>query len=322
MAVFDFGVIVFCSLIILYAGSKFADASSKIGDYYNLPKSVKGVTLDAVSSSAPEFFIAVFSVIAFGYLELGIGTIVGSALFNFLLIPAMCIIISRKRVKLGKEVVYREGAFYAASVMLLLLALFFLETWGFFMAFVFIFCYFAYLYVILKNTRGYWKKTKTRRNKVLGLKNEVIIFLISLVLIGVATYFLTDHSINFAEELNVPPVLIGFTVVAIATSLPDGIISMVNARKGSMDDAISNTLGSNIFNILAGLSIPVLLNVIILGPVEIFFEHFEVLIGLLIVTVALPLMMIKNRVLTPGKAVLLLIIFFLFQAYFVYLAVA
>ena len=75
----DLGVILLSSIIIYLSGKRFAESSSKIGDFLNLPRDVKGATFDAISSSLPELLVALYSVIFFKQFEVGIGTIAGSA---------------------------------------------------------------------------------------------------------------------------------------------------------------------------------------------------------------------------------------------------
>mgnify|MGYP006272839553 CR=1 FL=1 len=319
----DLTVIVFSSLVIFIAGDRFASASSNIGNYFNMPNSVKGATLDAVSSSSPELMVALFSVIAFGSFEIGVGTIVGSALFNLLFIPALCVFASGRRFNLGKEVIYRDGGFYAISLIFLLLALIYSETWGIMVAIIFLLGYCAYVCYIVKNTEDFWHthKQKKKIKKETNLKKEILVGLIGLLLIGVSTYFLTGHSEILAEKMNIPSVIIGFTIVAIATSLPDGVISIADSKKGTNDDAISNMLGSNIFNIFVGLSIPLLIAAIQSGPVNIGFNHIEIVIALLIVTFLILYSLHKNDVISKKKATYFLIAFLAFQAYFLYLAI-
>ncbi len=72
-AIISLAIIFFTSIIIHFSGKYFAESSSKVGDYLHLPRSVKGVTFDAVSSSLPELMIALYSVIFFHKFEVGIG---------------------------------------------------------------------------------------------------------------------------------------------------------------------------------------------------------------------------------------------------------
>ncbi|MGM5481946.1 MAG: sodium:calcium antiporter [Nanobdellota archaeon] len=318
----DLTIIAVSSLIIFIAGDRFASASSNIGEYFNMPNSVKGATLDAISSSSPEVLVAIFSVVAFKSFEIGVGTIVGSALFNLLFIPAICVLSSKRRFNLGKDVIYRDGGFYLLSLVFLMLALLYSKTWGIPVAIIFLLGYCLYVYYIIKNTEEYWQAHKQKKkSKNIDLKKNIMLALTGLIFIGISTYFLTGHSELLAEKMGIHPVIIGFTVVAIATSLPDGVISVADTKKGTNDDAISNMLGSNIFNIFVGLSIPLLIATIMRGPVNIGFHNIEVVIALLITTSLIVYLLHKNNTINKKKAIFFLIAFAAFQAYFFYLAI-
>lgn len=321
----NMAVIFVTSIAIFYAGKMFARASSRIGDYFKLPKSVKGATLDAVSSSSPELMIALFSVIAFNKFEVGIGTVVGSAMFNLLFIPAICVFVSREKFALSKEIIHRDGMFYNMSVFALLAALFYSKVWTIIVPIIFLFLYYRYVHYIIKHTRRHWfdKKLTRKEQKYIGtisLKNEVLISIVSLLIIGLTTYFLTDHSISLAEDLGISPIIIAFTVIAVATSLPDGVISVINARKGSPDDAISNVFGSNIFNILVGLSIPLLIYTLINGPIEIMFDQMAMIIGLLGATILVLFFLAESHTLSKKRAFYMLLMFFVFQVYVIFIS--
>lgn len=316
----DVVVIIFSSLVIFFVGDKFGSASSKIGAYFNIPNSVKGATIDAISSSAPELLVTLFGLIVFGSFEIGVGTIVGSAIFNLLFIPALCVLIAKRDFLLGKEVIYREGGFYAAALLFLFLALLYSGEWGIGIALILFAGYVVYVHYIAKHIKTYHKTHKQKSSNKIRIKKELLLAFIALIFIGVSTYLLTGHSEALAQKMNVPSIIIGFTVVAVATSLPDGTISIASTVRGTNDDAISNMLGSNIFNIFVGLSIPVLIATLIYGPVEIAFHNLEIVAALFFVTLGIIAGLHINNVISRRKAVVFLLIFAAFQGYFIYLA--
>ena len=128
------GIIVVSSIVIYLAGIRFAESSSKIGDYFNLPRDVKGATFDAVSSSAPELLVALYSVIFFKQFEVGVGTIAGSALFNLLVIPGLCVLVAPVAFTVSRKVISRDALFYMVAVFSLVVLLMYFESWGFWTA--------------------------------------------------------------------------------------------------------------------------------------------------------------------------------------------
>lgn len=315
----EIGIIALCSIIIFFTGEMFAKASSNIGDYFKLPRSVKGATFDAMSSSMPELMIAIFSVLAFKKFEVGIGTIVGSALFNLLVIPAACVFVAPVVFKVSREVMHRDGMFYNIAVFALLAALLHATEWYIFIPLLFLAIYVWYIWTIKRHTNHYQKHVHSKECKDIVLGKEIMFASGLLVVIAVAAYFLTESSIALAEALNVPAIVIAFTVIAAATSLPDAVISIVNARKGDLDDAAANVFGSNIFDILIGLSVPVLLAVFFNGPVEMVFRHMEMVVGLLGATILVLFFLAEDHKISRKQAGIMLALYIMFVGYAVVL---
>ncbi|MDA3836591.1 MAG: hypothetical protein PF542_03130 [Nanoarchaeota archaeon] len=309
-------VIFIASVVIYFFGKKFAGASSNIGDYFKLSKSVKGATFDAIASSMPELMVALFSVIFFHKFEVGIGTIAGSALFNLLVIPGICVLVAPKVFTVSKEVLSRDALFYIISVFVLLVLVLYLKVWGIFVAIALILIYLFYVRkIVVQTKRG---RGKRERPKEIVLMKELFTAFWTVLGMGVATYFLTESAIDFAGILGISPVIIAFTIIAAATSLPDTVISVLNAKKGDIDDATSNVFGSNIFDILMGLGFPLLIYYFIVGPVEIVFNHLEIIIGLLGATIMLFYFFADDNSLSKKEGIFLLLLYVLFVVYVVF----
>ena len=315
-------VLLVTSVVIYYVGNIFAHSSSRIGDYLKLSKSVKGATLDAIASSLPELMVGLFAVIFFGKFEVGIATITGSALFNLLIIPGLAVLVCPKLFKVSTEVIHRDAVFYIMAVFMLLVATMYFPTWGIAIAFIFIAGYLFYVRNILIDTKKFQANACPNLGKEVVLKKELFTCGWTVLAIGGATYFLTEASIHLAEILNIAPVIIAFTVTAAATSVPDTVISVANARNGDIDDATSNVFGSNIFDICIGLGIPLLIYSLVKGPLVIDFDHVEILIGLLGSTILTLLFFAEGQCLYRKEAKIMLAMYGGFVGYVIWLAVA
>lgn len=268
--------------------------------------------MDAISSSFPELMIALFSVIAFKRFEVGIGTIAGSALFNLLVITGISVLVAPKTFKMTKNVLTRDGFFYVIAVLALLVALYTSNTWTIMVPLIFLFIYIIYTREFIKDTEEYQSVSKKKALKI-NIYREVGLAVFCMSVIAAASYFLTKHSISFAEAVGIPPLVIAFTVMAAATSFPDAIISIGNAKKGHVDDAASNVFGSNVFDILIGLSIPMLVAMaFVRGPIEINFDYPEIVIGLLGATFLLIAFIADDLTLTKRQGWYLLGVYVLF----------
>jgi len=311
-------IILTTSVLIYFLGEKFAEASTNIGNHFNLSKSVKGATFDAIAGSMPELMVALFSVIFFHKFEVGIGTIAGSALFNLLIIPGICVLISPQIFRVTNKVLSRDALFYIISIFILLVLVMYAKTWGLLVAIILIGTYFLYIRKIIIDTKRE-KKEKTLKENSTQLTKEILTFISTMLLMGVATYFLTESAIHISELLNISPIIIAFTIIAAATSIPDTVISVYNAKKGNIDDAMSNVFGSNIFDILMGLGLPLLIYVITVGNVTIIFDYLEIILGLLGATIMLFYFLIQENKLSKYEGVLLLILYILFVIYIIHL---
>lgn len=314
------GIIAVSSIAIYFICDRFALASSRLGDHLKIPRSVKGATFDAIASSLPELLVALFAVIFFNSFEVGIGTIAGSALFNLLIIPGIGVLVSPIVFRVSRRVITRDALFYVLSVFTLVVATLYFKTWGLIIALVFIFIYMLYIKVILYHVKKDREEFKPEHRNV-NVKVELLAITGTTILIGVVTYFLTDASIDFANAIGVSPIIVAFVLTAAATSVPDTVISVFNAKKGDIDDAVSNVFGSNTFDILVGLGLPLFIFNLISGPVNIDFINIEILFGLMGATIVVLLFLAEDHVLEKSRGIAMLILYGVFIAYIVLLAI-
>lgn len=315
----SFGIIIFVSILLYFISKRFAEASSNIGDYLKLSRSVKGATFDAIAGSLPELLVALFSVIFFKEFEIGIATIAGSALFNLLVIPGICVLVAPVAFKVSRDVINRDGLFYIISVFVLLVLILYFKIWGLLIALILLCLYFIYVREIVVDTKR--DKGKIKRPKDIRIGKELLMGFLSIIGIGIVTYFLVKYSIEFANALGVSSIIIAFTIIAAATSIPDTIISVVNARKGNIDDATSNVFGSNIFDIFVGLGLPLLIYSLIVGPVNIVFDQLEIVLGLLGATILSLFYFARGDKFRKSQGWVLLLLYIFFVGYVVFLGI-
>ena len=239
----------------------------------------------AVGSSAPELSIALIALIKPGdHGDVGVGTIVGSAMFNVLVITGASALA--RPVKVVFATVTRDVIAYVLSLGLLL--------WAFrdsridlYEAATFLVFYGAYIGVLamwskyfkheddpivaleatVENERGNEGVVGMQLvSRVVGQVYHLLIgdprsqfvraFIVSIVLISALSWILVESGIAFATALGVPPVIVALTILAGGTSVPDMISSIVVARQGRGEMAVANAVGSNVFDILVGLGLP------------------------------------------------------------------
>ena len=281
-------LIIFASIAIWRAGDFFQPAADYVQEKHKLPESIKAAVIDAVASSFPEFCVAVIAVILLGRAEVGISSIVGSALYNVLIIPAAAGLVAKGPMKIGKEVVWRDSLMYFGVVILLLVALLaFPNAWGFGVAALFILAYVGYIFWLNIDYRKHKRNlAEEDNNESVPAETEASVeeedeseleirdephawkWILGMMLVmGLASHILVEASIQLGDLLGIDAVIMGFIVIAAGTSVPDTVLSVLSAKRGNYDAAISNVFGSNIFDICICLSVPILLALVLTGSV-------------------------------------------------------
>lgn len=262
----------------------FISSLDKISKDLKLSSDAAGATLMAVGSSAPELFVALFAVLKPGdHQVIGIGSIVGSAIFNLLVIVGAVALV--KKTTLIKQPIIRDLIFYSLSVALLI---FFISDGKLTLTETSIFLGVYAIYVIAVVNWKKWFQYEDRVveieedsncdnkgslnyfDKILCLlfpkaKNYYLVFFFSVAFIAAVSWVLVELAVLISAELGIPEAIIALTVIAIGTSVPDLFSSIIVARQGRGEMAVSNAVGSNIFDILVGLGLPFLIVLLISG---------------------------------------------------------
>lgn len=261
--------IIIVSMIVIWKGcDTFEESTSYIGR--NLSDGVKGATLNAIGSSLPELFAASLALLFYVNKEgfaFGVGTTAGSAVFNSAVIPALVLITvtffgAVKYIKVSKKVILRDGLFLILGEFLLILILTKKEI-GYKDGAALLLWYYLYIFYMFKTMKK--EQVLVEKGSKLKLKTAWIKLLISVSFIGVSCYWLVEACYNIGDILGIKTYFVAVILAAAATSIPDTIISLKDARKGDYDDAVANALGSNIFDICVCLGLPIFLYCIITG---------------------------------------------------------
>ena len=322
-------LIMLSTIIIWRAGDFFSSAAAYIQEKHEIPQSIKAAVIDAVASSFPEFCVAVIAVIMIGRAEVGISSIIGSALYNVLVIPAAAGLVATSPMVISREVVWRDNIFYFAVVLLLGTMLWqFPNEWGAGIALLFLLAYIGYVLLLHRD----FKKSRNQESdeikaekveedeedeeELLELTSEKKAWLwimLMMFVMGGATHLLVESSLALGDMLGIDGVIMGFVVIAAGTSIPDTALSVISAKKGQYDAAVSNVFGSNIFDICVCLSIPILLALAMSGkPTNIDLPQTGLIWSLIGATLlAIYFFWSNNYTLTKVKAGMMGILYFL-----------
>lgn len=257
---------------IVWKGSALLERSSeRLSRYYRLPDVVQGAVVVAVGSSFPELTTTVLSTLIHGEFELGVAAIVGSAIFNILVIPGISGLVSPGLLSADRDIVYKEAQFYMIAVAVLLLTFSFAviynpvaathpgEILGSVdrnLALIPLAVYGLYLWLQWQDTLEFATEPST---EPISVAKEWLVLLASLALIVIGVEGLIRAALVFGEVFDTPTFLWGTTVVAAGTSVPDAFISIRTAKHGKDATSIANVLGSNVFDLLVAIPAGVLI---------------------------------------------------------------
>ncbi|MES3516196.1 MAG: sodium:calcium antiporter [Natronomonas sp.] len=276
--------------VVVWIGSTALERSSeRLARHYGLPRIVQGAVLAAVGSSAPEIASAIIATIRYGSFELGVGVIVGSAVFNILVIPSLSTLLSDGTLDTGRDIVYKEAQFYMLSVaalfLVLAMAVIYYPTGGDSLQGVvtrplaasLVGLYILYLFVQYLDVSESSIPSVSLSLRRLLRSWGFLIGGIALIIVGVEG--LVFAAVSLGEQFGTPSFLWGLTVVAAATSLPDSLISVRAARGDEASVSLGNVLGSNVFDLLVAIPAGVLLA----GSATVGFEAAVPMMAFLVV---------------------------------------
>ncbi len=244
--------------LVLWGADRMTDGASSVARRLNVPEIVIGLTIVAAGTSAPEFFVSMVSALK-GTPDLAVGNVVGSNTFNTLLIVGCSAIVAPMtiaRTTVTKDVPFAVGA----SVLLLVICA---DGWqsfdlrgniisrldGLWLLLGFA----AFMFYTFREAR---KSSNSSETTTANAQEEAPVWkglmwvMIGLTCLIVGSNVFVDAATDVATQLGVSQGVIGLTIVAGGTSLPELATSVVAARKGRSAMAIGNVIGSNVFNIL------------------------------------------------------------------------
>lgn len=315
-------VIVVATGFIWFGSGWLEDSAEHLSAYYGLPAVVQGSVVVAVGSSFPELASVVFTALA-GSFNMGVGAIVGSAIFNVLVIPGLSGIASDADLESNRTIVYKEAQFYmiAVSVVVVTFALAVIYapvpdgpalagriTRP--LAAIPLLLYGLYLFIQWQDVADY----ETEEVSDVAVSREWSKLAVGLVVILVAVEQLVGSVESLSNTFGIPEFLAGVTIIAAATSLPDTLVSVRSARAGKSVTSLGNVFGSNTFDLL--VAIPV--GVLIVGSVPVDFAAAVPMMGVLTLATVLVFAFLRTELsLTNVEAYALLVAYLLFVAWVV-----
>lgn len=307
-------VLLVVGFVFLVKGADlFVEGSSSVAKKLRIPSLIIGLTIVAMGTSLPETAVSVSASMQ-GNNAVAVSNVVGSNIFNLLVVVGVCAIMTP--VAVAKDALVKDiPTSLAAAVLLLGLgvgvtAMTLGRIEGVIMAVLFI-CYIATMVITAMKARKAGKAVEEEEIKLLPIWQCVVYIVIGIAGIALGGDWVVDGASTIASAFGISQNIIGLTIVAVGTSLPELVTSVVAARKNEVDMALGNAVGSNIFNILMVLGIASLISPITISMLDVF--DIICIIG---VTIAVWIMAWTRKRLDRKEGIIMVAVY---AAYMVYI---
>jgi len=265
--------------LLIWGADLFVDGASSIAKNMRVPPMVIGLTIVSIGTSLPEMIVSAMAALD-GNRDLGIGNAIGSNIANIGLvlgITALIIPLTVKSMTLRREMpvlflvtflafaLMADGELSFNDGLILIVGLVMLLAWM--------------TRIGMKDRHDPLIEEFTGAiPDNLSMGKSALFFIVGLVVLIVSSRMVVWGAVDIAHYLGVSDLIIGLTIVAIGTSLPELVAAVASALKGEADLAIGNVIGSNMFNILAVLAMPALIHPGAFAP-EALMRDFPVMLG-------------------------------------------
>ena len=306
--VIQLGLLILGFYILVKGADWFVEGASSIASKFGIPQIVIGLTIVAFGTSAPEAGVSISAALK-GSADLTVGNILGSNIVNVIFILAVTAIITPLVVQ---KCTFR---YEIPFVLVVTILLYFLGVDAEIARFeglillAFMAGFMVYLVVMSKN--GQIKMEEGEIDNKSPIIKLILLIFVGATLIIIGSNLAVDNSIALAKTFGISDRIIGLTVIAFGTSLPELVTSVIAATKGKADIAVGNIIGSNIFNILFVVGLSALVTPIAFAP-----EFLVDCVICMVITVLLWMLILISKKLKRYAGIIMLVGY---GVYFIYL---
>ncbi len=310
MIVVDILLLILGMALMIKGADFFVDGASNVAKALKIPSLIIGLTLVSIGTSAPELSVSITSALQ-GKDDMSFGNVIGSNIFNvFVVIGAsalmMPLIVSKDVAR--KDIPILLGIYALLTLFAFVISPLKIELFEGIITFALFFIYTIYL--IFRARKEPLAEEKEKKKKAWWL--NLIFIVAGLVGIILGGNFVVDSSSNIALELGMSELLVSLTIVAVGTSLPELVTSVVAAKKGENDIAVGNAIGSCLFNIVLILGISSMIY-----PVSLELYQLIDLIVMIIAVVLVFVFSFKDYHVQKWQGVILILLYLIYLVYIV-----
>ena len=310
----SFIILIIGFFFLIKGADLFVDGASSIARKFNVPPMVIGLTIVAMGTSAPEAAVSITSSLA-GQNDMSVANVVGSNFFNILVVLGVSAILAKLPVE--KNTIRKDTPFLILISLLLLL-------FGINMnvsriegiILLILFAYFLYSTVMNAKSTSSESVSEAATTAELEVGEEtsmgktILLSIIGIIGIILGGDMVVNSATNIATSFGMSANLVGLTIVAIGTSLPEFVTSVIAVRKGETEIAIGNVIGSNIFNILLVLGLASTIS-----PINISMFALIDIVFMFAITILLYFFMKKSNSLVKYQGIIFIVVYLAYMTY-------
>ncbi|CAM2911162.1 calcium/sodium antiporter [Vibrio mytili] len=306
--------------LLVWSADKFVEGAAASANYAGMPPLLIGMLVVGFGTSAPEMVVSAMAAMD-GNPALALGNAVGSNIVNITLILGVTAIIAPIAVHssiIRKELPILLLVTLVIGAMLWNHHVSTLEAWALIGGFMLLIGWSIWSALRSKGDHLEQEMGDELSSQSMSMKSSIFWLITGLILLIVSSRILVWGAVEIAQELGVSDLLIGLTIVALGTSLPELAASIVAARKGEHDIAVGNVVGSNMFNSLAVIGIAGTIEPIANIGAEVFWRDWTSMLfvtGLLLLTAA---RFGKSQTITRIEGIVLLACYLGYNGYLIY----
>ena len=302
-------VLLVIGFVLLIKGADFfVEGSSSVAKMLKVPSIIIGLTIVAMGTSLPECAVSITASMTNNN-ALAVSNAVGSNIFNLMVVCGFCALFNPLVV--SKDTLKKEFPFSMICAILLLVCGYLAMELGRLDGVILLVVFVAFLVWMVKSALKARANASDEEYEVLPVWKCIIFIIGGIVAIKFGGDFVVDGASTIAAKMGLSQNLIGLTIVACGTSLPELVTSVVAAKKNELDMALGNVIGSNIFNILFVLGVAAAIS-----PIAFIMENVIDIVILIVMSAIVWVFGWTKQKLTRTEGIIMLV---MYAAYLVYI---
>lgn len=318
-------ILVIGFVLLIKGADFFVEGSSSVAKKFHVPAMLIGMTIVAMGTSLPECAVSVTASLANNN-SLAVSNVIGSNIFNLMVVCGACALFSPLTIR--QDTLKKEFPLSIICAALMLVLGYIGMTLGHIDGIIFLVLFVGYLLWMIQSAKkaraavlsdpaqsGQIEQSEFVEENIAILPTwKSLVFIIGgMIAIKFGGDFVVNGASSIASSMGLSQTLIGLTIVAMGTSLPELVTSLVAAKKGEVDMALGNVIGSDIFNILFVLGIAT-----VISPISFLMENVIDIILLIIMSVIVLAFAWTRQQINRKEGILMLL---MYAAYMVYICV-